>query len=176
MSSRLADMTALYAPMYISVSVSCLGGAFLTSNSNNAPPTTAECMSICQCVWVLLYLSPFRCLPLCVCVCVWKWCRMQAHAENALNPELEFASLISQIHTHTQIVTYLSHTHTQTLEIAKFTCVCVCVSPPSWVWAKFLSKINIWATKNVPVCGSVAFVCVSVCVCVWGGLKKFGNM
>lgn len=122
MSSRLADMTALYAPMYISVSVSCLGGAFLTSNSNNAPPTTAECMSICQCVWVLLYLSPFRCLPLSVCVC--EWCRMQAHAENALNPELEFASLISQIHTHTQIVTYLSHT--QTLEIAKFTCVCVC--------------------------------------------------
>lgn len=48
---------------------------------------------------------------------------MQAHAENALNPELEFASLISQIHTH--IVTYLSHT--QTLEIAKFTCVCVAV-------------------------------------------------
>lgn len=123
MSSRLADMTALYAPMYISVSVSCLGGAFLTSNSNNAPPTTAECMSICLCVWVLLYLSPFRCLPLSVCVC--EWCRMQAHAENALNPELEFASLISQIHTHTQIVTYLSHTHTQTLEIAKFTCVCV---------------------------------------------------
>lgn len=123
MSSRLADMTALYAPMYISVSVSCLGGAFLTSNSNNAPPTTAECMSICQCVWVLLYLSPFRCLPL----YVWVMQNASTCCENALNPELEFASLISQIHTHTQIVTYLWHTHTQTLEIAKFTCVCVAV-------------------------------------------------
>lgn len=40
------------------------------------------------------------------------------------------------------------------------------MSPPSWVWAKFLSKINIWATKNMPVCGSVAFVSASVSVCV----------
>lgn len=66
---------------------------------------------------------------------------MQAHAENALNPELEFASLISQIHTHTHKLSRISPIHTH-LKLPNLR-VCVCVSPPSWVWAKFLSKINI---------------------------------
>lgn len=53
--------------------------------------------------------------------------------ENALNPELEFASrkrfasLIRQTHTptHTYIVAYLRHTRTQTLEIAKNLFACI---------------------------------------------------
>lgn len=125
MSSRLADMTALYAPMYISVSVSCLGGAFLTSNSNNAPPTTAECMSICQCLWVLLYLSPFRCLPLYVCVSDAE-CKHMLRTPLTLSWSLQVWSA-KYTHTHANCHVSPAYTHTQTLEIAKFTCVCVAV-------------------------------------------------
>lgn len=144
----------------------------------------SACLSVS--VWVLplplsLCLSVRLSHPFAVCVWVMQSASTCFSTENALNPELEFASrkrFASQIrkihtHSHTHIVTYLPHTRTQTLEIAKiYLCVFRRMSPPSWVWAKFLSKINIWATKNMPVCGSVAFVSASVCVCVFRGAKE----
>jgi len=72
---------------------------------------------------------PSACLFDCVCGCLPSVLslKMQAHAflaENALNPELEFAgkkkvNKTDQTHTHT---------HRHSLKIAKFVCVCVFVA------------------------------------------------
>jgi len=66
---------------------------------------------------------------------------MQAHAflaENALNPELEFAGKKKNVYKSDQTHT---RTHIDTHSKLPNLFVYVCSSP--WVWATFLSKINI---------------------------------
>lgn len=123
-------------------------------------PSACLSVSVCGCSSTSL---PFA-VCLCVCVCVSlsdAECKHMLRTPLTLSWSLQVWSA-KYTHTHTNCHVSLAYTHTNTWNCQIY--VCVCVSPPSWVWAKFLSKINIWATKNVPVCGSVAFVCVCVCM------------